>query len=748
MSRLASNANYFQKRSSSSVPKGPSHHDVAASLSKRPQQSESHDARPSRLGSCAAIMAAITLLNGVFTLVLFESHFSPVLPCVSGGCGAHELRLNFSSSSRRLRPEAQRSGGAEARAAAEAALHQQQRSQAQAGGHQPDPAAAAARKKARKLDLSSEPLVEHLAAEWHVAPLSSQRGVFLLQQRADYACALLLQNVCYLFMIGRGPLHTQHTGLWYAQEASLRLPAAPPRAGAGGGLGAKAEYNDRARDLSQIDLSHDVCSLYAPGKGESSGGGGGGGGAKGGGEGEKEKGKGGGPQQQDEGEEEEERQRQQYLPDAHDLTVLAARENKTYGRLASAAQAAAYVEGSSYTSRKLFSEATSAARQRRRPARVLPAGIVTRFDSHVGHFGECVVALAEAAQHLTPGSSHGREFTMLFPSDKAVRSNWTAGLARLLLGAQLGVLAGQSQGAPLCFDNVLFVLNARHTPASADLLRARARRAVARAASSPSPPSSPPFPPSFVSTHAASSRTPPPGQGQAQAQVQAAGAAGGKETAGEGGAVAGSGGRGGATGEDGAAKGQQLQISIVEREAQRTVSNLPQVAGLVRETFPGMRVEIVRLSNASLTAQMAIAQRSALYISMHGASLSNVLFMPRGALVLELFPFRFLSEEYHKIAQRCGLHYHSWENTHLANSRYVDNCLEDKGFDKLTRGECWKNRACLFCVRDRPVTTVDLSELGVVLRNMQADVRRLLSERHPSAGLRYPLALCNVIAGA
>ena len=43
-------------------------------------------------------------------------------------------------------------------------------------------------------------------------------GAFVLQQRDDFSCALLLQHVCYLFMMGKSALHNQYTGVWLPAE--------------------------------------------------------------------------------------------------------------------------------------------------------------------------------------------------------------------------------------------------------------------------------------------------------------------------------------------------------------------------------------------------------------------------------------------------------------------------------------------------------------------------------------------------
>ncbi|CAI7833264.1 unnamed protein product [Closterium sp. NIES-53] len=56
---------------------------------------------------------------------------------------------------------------------------------------------------------ASHPSCAMQLSRWHVQPYSSQPGVYLLQQPTDFACVLLIQDACYLFMEGKAsPLST------------------------------------------------------------------------------------------------------------------------------------------------------------------------------------------------------------------------------------------------------------------------------------------------------------------------------------------------------------------------------------------------------------------------------------------------------------------------------------------------------------------------------------------------------------
>lgn len=138
---------------------------------------------------------------------------------------------------------------------------------------------------------------------------------------------------------------------------------------------------------------------------------------------------------------------------------------------------------------------------------------------------------------------------------------------------------------------------------------------------------------------------------------------------------------------------------------------------------------------------MCCAQKSVLFIAMHGSSLNNIIFMPRGAVVVELLPYKFYSNEYRKLALRSGLHYLSWGNIHPENAHYENDCLIKSGFAKLADEDCWRLRECVFCVRDKSITGVHAREFEEVLRNSKLLVKKWLQSIKQAPTLEERLRL-------
>ncbi|CAI5962339.1 unnamed protein product [Closterium sp. NIES-64] len=107
-------------------------------------------------------------------------------------------------------------------------------------------------------------------SRWHVQPYSSQPGVYLLQQPTDFACVLLIQDACYLFMQGKAsslPFPTYHRLFMQGAVLGTTLPMCHLN------MRGKSKHHqphtgiwfarDRTRDLSQISIVNNVCHLYS-----------------------------------------------------------------------------------------------------------------------------------------------------------------------------------------------------------------------------------------------------------------------------------------------------------------------------------------------------------------------------------------------------------------------------------------------------------------------------------------------------
>ena len=78
-----------------------------------------------------------------------------------------------------------------------------------------------------------------------------------------------------------------------------------------------------------------------------------------------------------------------------------------------------------------------------------------------------------------------------------------------------------------------------------------------------------------------------------------------------------------------------------------------------------------------MQTQLEIASTTDIFVGMHGAGMTHIMFVPKHAAVLEIFPKDFKIGRPHfvcfqKIAQWRGLKYDSWENFDKRNEMPYD----------------------------------------------------------------------------
>lgn len=90
-----------------------------------------------------------------------------------------------------------------------------------------------------------------------------------------------------------------------------------------------------------------------------------------------------------------------------------------------------------------------------------------------------------------------------------------------------------------------------------------------------------------------------------------------------------------------------------ERTARRRLVEPDRVLGLLA----GSGFETVRAEDLTFAEQVALASRTEILMGVHGAGLSNMLFMPEGAHVIELSNPRYPSPAFYALAAALGLRY-------------------------------------------------------------------------------------------
>lgn len=133
-------------------------------------------------------------------------------------------------------------------------------------------------------------------------------------------------------------------------------------------------------------------------------------------------------------------------------------------------------------------------------------------------------------------------------------------------------------------------------------------------------------------------------------------------------------------------------IVVFSRSTTRLILNEAELIMALAQEFQ-MRVVTVSLEDQTFSSIVQVISGAYMLVSMHGAQLISSLFLPRGAVVVELFPFAVNPEQYtpyKTLASLPGmdLHYISWRNNIEENTiTHPDRPWEQGGIIHLEKAE-------------------------------------------------------------
>lgn len=113
-------------------------------------------------------------------------------------------------------------------------------------------------------------------------------------------------------------------------------------------------------------------------------------------------------------------------------------------------------------------------------------------------------------------------------------------------------------------------------------------------------------------------------------------------------------------------------ITIFSRKIDRLILNEDELAKQLNRYY-GLEVRYVRIEDMHLMEQISILKNTVIAIGMHGSALILSMFLPPGALLVELFPYRVPAENYTPYKTLCNLPgirltYRAWTNKHEENN--------------------------------------------------------------------------------
>lgn len=98
-----------------------------------------------------------------------------------------------------------------------------------------------------------------------------------------------------------------------------------------------------------------------------------------------------------------------------------------------------------------------------------------------------------------------------------------------------------------------------------------------------------------------------------------------------------------------------LTITVIQRGTSRKFQNVEGLVAKLQERHPTSYVNLVDLAQLSKGEQIALAHSTDVWVGHHGAGMSHVMFLPRGAAAIEIIPPYFVQRGFRWIARMRGV---------------------------------------------------------------------------------------------
>ncbi len=155
------------------------------------------------------------------------------------------------------------------------------------------------------------------------------------------------------------------------------------------------------------------------------------------------------------------------------------------------------------------------------------------------------------------------------------------------------------------------------------------------------------------------------------------------------------------------------RVVLVKRR-NRNIVNFEQVENFVKHRVGKHLVDIVFLEDLSFKQQVEVMSNAGLLIATHGAGLTNSVFMPTGAAVMEICAPSFAYGLYERVATQSG---------HMP-FRLVTQFNETlhshaKEFQHYSTRDCFKSYQCLVTMKDLSIH-VNMTDFEVLFKQVEA----------------------------
>jgi hypothetical protein len=142
------------------------------------------------------------------------------------------------------------------------------------------------------------------------------------------------------------------------------------------------------------------------------------------------------------------------------------------------------------------------------------------------------------------------------------------------------------------------------------------------------------------------------------------------------------------------------RILLAKRSTKRIVTDWPVLVDFVKELVSELNkrnagrnsiiVDEIEFGSHNFEQQASAVATADILLGLHGADLTNMMFMRRGSVLIEMNPLFFFENRFFEIATNLGLHYMAWTCTHEdcafgGDKAQFHNAVNQFGYDHQKR---------------------------------------------------------------
>mmetsp|Transcript_13992 Transcript_13992/g.44059 ORF Transcript_13992/g.44059 Transcript_13992/m.44059 type:complete len:246 (-) Transcript_13992:494-1231(-) len=128
------------------------------------------------------------------------------------------------------------------------------------------------------------------------------------------------------------------------------------------------------------------------------------------------------------------------------------------------------------------------------------------------------------------------------------------------------------------------------------------------------------------------------------------------------------------------------RIGLIRRTHNRLILNEDELVAGLQAQYPRDEVVVLQLENFTFAQQTELIPTLDALIGVHGAGLTNLLFLPPTAPTIEIYPWKWDRRAYERISRKLRRPYFKWRNERRESTVFhEDTFLGIPGLDDATK---------------------------------------------------------------